>query len=87
VVFEADYDNIELQNIVMTSFQRRHHHYVTEKRHRNNVTKFFQFRPLLIKISRYARSGLELIIWWSLKKAVLFLVLKKLVLVLAWPVL
>jgi len=33
VVFEADYDEIELQNIVMTSFQRHHHHYVTKKRH------------------------------------------------------
>jgi len=47
VVFEADYDEIELQNIVMTSFQWHHHlqnivmtsfqwhhhHYVTEKRH------------------------------------------------------
>jgi len=25
----------------MTSFQWRHHHYVTEKRHQNNITKFF----------------------------------------------
>jgi len=32
VVFEADYDEIELQSIVMTSFQWRH---------QNNVTKFF----------------------------------------------
>jgi len=35
VVFEADYDETELQNIVMTSFQWLHHHYVTEKRHKN----------------------------------------------------
>jgi len=55
VVFEADYDEIELQNIVMTSF--------TKKRHQNKVTKFFQFGPLPIKISGYA-SGLGLIIWW-----------------------
>jgi len=41
VVFEANYDEIELQNIVMTSFQRHHHHYVTEKRHQNNATKLF----------------------------------------------
>jgi len=34
VVFEADYDKIEVQNIVMTSFQWRHHHYITK-----NVTK------------------------------------------------
>jgi len=27
VVFEANYDEIKLQNIVMTSFQWRHHHY------------------------------------------------------------
>jgi len=40
----------------------------------NNVTNFFQFGPFPIKISGYA-SGLALIIWWSLKKAVL--VLKK----------
>jgi len=26
VVFEADYDEMELQNIVMTSFQWHHHH-------------------------------------------------------------
>jgi len=32
MVFEADYDKIELQNIVMTSFhfQWCHHHYVTK---------------------------------------------------------
>jgi len=34
VVFEADYDEVELQNIVMTSFQWRYHHYVTEKHHK-----------------------------------------------------
>jgi len=74
VVFEADNDEIELQNKVMTLFQWRHHYYVTEKLHQNNVTKFFQIGPLPIKISGYA-SGLGLIIWWSLKQAVL--VLKK----------
>jgi len=41
--FQANYDKIELQNIVMTSFQWSHHHQVTEKRHQNNVTIFFQF--------------------------------------------
>jgi len=41
VVFETDYDEIELQNIVMTSFQWCHHHYVTEKHHQDNVTKSF----------------------------------------------
>jgi len=67
VVFEADYDKIELQNIVITTIQLRHCHYVTEKHHQNNVQKFFQFKPLPIKTSGYA-SGLGLIIWWSLKK-------------------
>jgi len=33
VVFQADYDKIKVQKIVMTSFQWRHHHYITEKRH------------------------------------------------------
>jgi len=41
VGFEANYEEIELQNIVMTSFQWRHRHDVTKKRHQNNVTKFF----------------------------------------------
>jgi len=40
VVFEADYDEnydeIELQNKLW-----RHHHYITEKRHQNNVIKVF----------------------------------------------
>jgi len=49
MVFEVDYDDIELQNIVMTSFQRRHH-CVTEKRHQDNVTNFFQFGPPPFKI-------------------------------------
>jgi len=72
-LIEADNDEIELQNIVMTSFQWRHHHYV---RSVPKITSqiFFQFGPLSIKISGYV-SGLGLIIWWSLKKAVL--VLKK----------
>jgi len=74
MVFEADYDKIELQDIVMMSFQ-----WVITITLPKNVTKiasqiFFQFGPLPIKISGYA-SGLGLIIWLSLKKAVL--VLKK----------
>jgi len=44
VVFEADYDEIKLQNIFMTSFQWRHHRYVTKKRHQNNVTKILPIR-------------------------------------------
>jgi len=47
VVFEADYDKIKLQNIIMTSFQWRHCHYITEKRHQNNVTNFFPIWALL----------------------------------------
>jgi len=30
VVIEADYDEIKLQNTVMTSFQWCHHYYVTK---------------------------------------------------------
>jgi len=41
VDFEADYNEIELQNIVMMTFLWRHHHYVTKKCHQNNVTKIF----------------------------------------------
>jgi len=78
-LFEADYNEIKLQNIIVTSFQLRHHHYVTEKRHQSNFTNIFSnLSPsqskFLVKISGCA-SGLGLIIWWSLKKAVL--VLKK----------
>jgi len=61
VFFEADYDDIELQNIVMTSFQLRHHHYVTKNVTDVTLQFFFQFGPHPIKISGYA-SGLELII-------------------------
>jgi len=39
---------------VITSFQGRHRYYVTEKRHQTNVTTFFHFGPLPIKISGYA---------------------------------
>jgi len=39
VVFEADYDEIEVQKY---SYDVTDHHYVTEKRHQNNVTKKFQ---------------------------------------------
>jgi len=62
MIFEADYNEIELQNIAITLFQWRHRHYVIEKRHQNNVTNFFQFGPFPIKISGYT-SGLGLIIW------------------------
>jgi len=45
MVFQADYDKIELQKIVTTSFQWRHHHYATIKRHQNNATKFSNLGP------------------------------------------
>jgi len=67
VVFEADYDEIKLQIIVMTSFQWRHRHCVTKNFTKITSQKFFQFGPLSIKISG-CDSGLGLIIWWSLKK-------------------
>jgi len=37
------------KKIVMTSFQWRHHHYITEKHHQYNVTNFFQFEPFQSK--------------------------------------
>jgi len=58
VVFEANYDKIKLQNIVMIS---------SPLRYQETSSKFFLYGPLPIKISGYA-SGLKLIIWWSLKK-------------------
>jgi len=61
MIFEADYDEIKLQNIVMT---------LSPICHWKTSQKFFQFGPLSIKISGCA-SGLGLIIWWSV------LVLKK----------
>jgi len=59
VDFEADYDKIELQNIVMTSI--RDVITITSRRNVTKITslKFFQFGPLPIKISGYA-SGLGL---------------------------
>jgi len=51
VFFEADYDEIELQNIVMTSSPLHH-----RKTLPNNVRKIFQFGPPLIKISGYAST-------------------------------
>jgi len=42
----------------MMSFQSRHHNYVIEKRHQNNVTIFFHFGPPPNKTSGYA-SGLD----------------------------
>jgi len=39
MVVQVDCDEIELQKISYESFQWRHHQYVTEKRHQNNVTK------------------------------------------------
>jgi len=53
VVFQTDYDEIELKKSVMASFQWRYHYYVIEKRHQTNVTRFFHFGPLPIKISDY----------------------------------
>jgi len=43
-----------LKKSVMTSFQQRHHNYVTEKRNQNNVILFFHFETLPIKIFGYA---------------------------------
>jgi len=60
VVFQiqTDYEEIELQNLVVTSFQGRHHNYITEKRHQIKVTNFFPFsspyQKKEIEISGYA---------------------------------
>jgi len=62
VVFQADYDEIELQKNSLW----RHHHYFAENVIQNNVTNFIQFAPLLIKISGYA-SGFGQI-WVDLSK-------------------
>jgi len=62
VFFQADYDEIELQKnihdvILVTSSPLRHRKNVTEKRHQNNVTKFFHFGPPSpIKISGYVSA-------------------------------
>jgi len=46
VVFQTNFDEIELQKIVMTSFQWRHHPYVTKIRHQRYDTIFFSiFAP------------------------------------------
>jgi len=50
VVFQADCDEIELQNISYDVIR----HYVSQMTHQKNVTKFFHFGPLPIKISGYA---------------------------------
>jgi len=52
-VFLTDYDEIKLKKTIITSFQWRHRHYVTEKCDLSNVTSFFHFGPLPIKISGY----------------------------------
>jgi len=59
MVFQVDYDEIEVQKIVMTSSQWRHHCYDSEKRHKNYVTIFsnlgllqskFLATPMLIEL-------------------------------------
>jgi len=92
VAFKADYDEIKLKNIVMTSFQWPHHHYVTKKRHQNNVTNFF---PIWLPPNQnfwlhqwswvnnlmvFKKSGLGL--GFGLEKVILVLVLKNYVVLL-----
>jgi len=55
--FQADYDEIEIQKISHNAILVTSCHYVTEKRHQNNVTNFFPF-CLPTKISGYA-SGMH----------------------------
>jgi len=65
VVLKLIMTKSNFKNAVMTSFQWRHHHYVTEKRHQNTATNFFQFGLLSIKISGYASERL-LYFWLKL---------------------
>jgi len=65
MVFEADCDEIELINIVTTSFQWRHHHYFIEKRHQNNATKIF---PIWAPLNQnfWLRQWLcQWFLWWN----------------------
>jgi len=39
---------------VMSSFQWRDRYCDTKKRHKTNIKRFFNFGPLLIKVSDYA---------------------------------
>jgi len=57
-VFEGDYNEIEFQNIVLTSFQWHHHNYVTENDTKITSQKLFQFGSLSIKISGYVSAYL-----------------------------
>jgi len=57
VIFEADYDKIEVQNIVMTA---------SSLRDRKTSQNFFQFGPLPIKISGYASEMAYLLLKASL---------------------
>jgi len=41
---------------VITSFQRCHRNYVTEKRHQTKATRFFNLSPLPVKFSCYAND-------------------------------
>jgi len=55
--FQADYDEIELQKIsygviLVTSLS----HFITEKRHQNNVTKIFHFGPLHLNQNFWLRQ-------------------------------
>jgi len=55
VVFEANYDEIELQKYSYDVISVTHQQYVAENRNQNNATKFFlQYGPPPIKISGYA---------------------------------
>jgi len=56
VLFQTSYEKLNFKKPVMMSFQLRHHSYDTEKCHQTNVTRFFNLRPLPIKISGYASA-------------------------------
>jgi len=56
VFFKLVMTKWKFKKAVITSFQWHHRYYVTEKRHQTNVTRFFYFGPLPIKISGYASA-------------------------------
>jgi len=56
VFFQTDYEKANFKKSAKSSFQLRHRYYVTEKRHQNSVTKFFDFGPPPIKISGHASA-------------------------------
>jgi len=54
VFFQTIMTKLNFKKSIVTSFQWRHRYYITKEGHHTNVTRFFNFEPLLIKTSGYA---------------------------------